>query len=230
MTALDSSQSAANGAARRPAPGEGEGERPARSRPPFRGLAIALLIAAPLLLLASAAALVISWRLSAEARDELAALIEVEGVVLQSAVKPTFVPDPVDPGEAPEIDPQTGMPSGQWNNSPQILVRYTLDGAESEQWIELESPLEVDEWWRAQQLVNRYRPGDRIDLWYDTANSGDLLLKAGNGGQKILVAGAVVAFFLALPACGLFIAAMLLRRVVREKPSAPADCEAGEAR
>jgi hypothetical protein len=184
---------------------------------PLRGLAIALLIVSPLLLVAAVAALVISWNISAEARDELAALVAVRGTVLQTTVKPTFVPRPPDPGEQSLIDPATGMPPGDWEYSPQVLIRYQQDGETVEQWIELEEPLQLNDQWRAQQLINRYRAGDEFKAWYDPADAGELLLKVGDGGRQMLIAGRVVAALLALPAFGLLLAAILLLRLTRRQ-------------
>lgn len=190
-------------------------DRPARL--PLRGLATALFVISPLLVVAAIAALIISWNISADARDQRALLTEVRATVLQTMVKPTFVPQPLGPDEAP-IDPATGMPPGDWEYLPEVLLRFQQEGETVEQWIEIEAPLELNDHWRAQQAIARYRTGEEIKAWYD--DSGAIQLKVGDGGRQMLLTGRAIAAFLVLPAFGLLLAGVLLLRLARRTAAA----------
>jgi hypothetical protein len=128
-----------------------------------------------------------------------AALARFEAVVVTGQLKPQ--------------NPAAGW-TQPWNTEfrPELLVRYSLDGEEVENWIEAAPDLPTMDVWEAWQRLDAFDPGDRLTLCVDADDPTALRIDPGSRWRRSALLGGIVSLFIAMPGLGLILAAWLLRR------------------
>jgi hypothetical protein len=100
-----------------------------------------------------------------------------------------------------------------------LLVSYELNGSEIEEWIDVGPETDQFGMTDSAAAIRGYKPGEKIDCWFDPNSSATLELGSSDGGRVTRITGLVSAFVVLMPGIGLVLTGWLLRRVSKERRS-----------